>query len=342
MLAGLGIPVLPLTGRADPTPLLAFATATRLRRRRDGHREPQPARLQRLQGLLGQRRADHPAASTRHRRRDRRSAASDRGAACRPTTSSRRSPTGSPSTRRALVADYLDDVVALARPSRADGAPRDRVHAAARRRRWRSVEPALERAGFPSVPRCRRSASRIPSSRPSRSRTPRRRARWTACSRWRASGRADLVLANDPDADRLRVAVPGRRPASGCSPATRSARCSPTTCCEADPEADRWSSRRSCRRSCSARIAAAHGADYRETLTGFKWICKPRARAEPERPLRVRLRGGARLRRRPARARQGRRLGRGDLRRARRRPAPPPARRSPTVSSGSPSPTVVT
>ena len=41
------------------------------RRGRDGHRQPQPARVQRLQGLLGQRRADHPAARRGHRRRHR-------------------------------------------------------------------------------------------------------------------------------------------------------------------------------------------------------------------------------------------------------------------------------
>ena len=55
-----------------PTPAAAFAV-TRLGRGGggDGHREPQPARVQRLQGLLGQRRADHPAARRRDRRGDR-------------------------------------------------------------------------------------------------------------------------------------------------------------------------------------------------------------------------------------------------------------------------------
>ena len=37
---------------------------------------------------------------------------------------------------------------------------------------------------------------------------------------------ADLVVANDPDADRCAVAVAGRRTAGGCCAATRSARCS--------------------------------------------------------------------------------------------------------------------
>ena len=39
--------------------------AARRRGGGDGHRQPQPARVQRLQGVLGQRRADHPARTTR-------------------------------------------------------------------------------------------------------------------------------------------------------------------------------------------------------------------------------------------------------------------------------------
>ena len=61
----------PRPGHAAPLP----DAAARLRRhrpprrrRRDGDREPQPAGVQRLQGLLGERRADHPAARQGHRR----------------------------------------------------------------------------------------------------------------------------------------------------------------------------------------------------------------------------------------------------------------------------------
>ena len=61
VLARRGIAV-PYCRRPVPTPLLAFALQ---RPRRGGgghgHRQPQPGRRQRLQGLLGERRPDHPA-----------------------------------------------------------------------------------------------------------------------------------------------------------------------------------------------------------------------------------------------------------------------------------------
>ena len=66
---------------------------------------------------------------------------------------------------------------------------------------------------------------------------------------------AELVLANDPDADRLAVAVPGaRRPMAGAARATRWACCSADHLLahDADPEPTAGSSRaRSSRRRCS-------------------------------------------------------------------------------------------
>lgn len=86
---------------------------------------------------------------------------------------------------------------------------------------------------------------------------------------------ADLVLANDPDADRIAVAVPvagGIRALSGDevgtllaedllshSDGTTEPRCVATTVVSS--------------RLLRA-IAAEHGADYAETLTGFKWIAQ--------------------------------------------------------------------
>ena len=84
-----------------------------------------------------------------------------------------------------------------------------------------------------------------------------------------AAVRADLVLANDPDADRCAVAVPDRdgwRPLTGDEVggllgeflATRGASGTFATTIVSS--------------SRLGRITAAHGLGYAETLTGFKWI----------------------------------------------------------------------
>ena len=257
MLAGARHPGAPPRRSRCPTPLARVRRPPpRLPRAgRHGHREPQPARVQRLQGLLGRRRADHPAG--RRARSPRRSPPSSRRlptdadlAAASPTSAP---PVGDDS----LEAAYLDDVIGPARPAaraRAAGivyTPLHGVGAALLRR------ALFERAGFAAARRGgRRSPSPIPSSPRSRSRTPRRRARWTGRSRWPARAAADLVLANDPDADRLAVAVPrARRPVAACSPATRSARCSADYLLATTAGADadrRIVATRSSRRSCSA------------------------------------------------------------------------------------------
>ena len=106
-----------------------------------------------------------------------------------------------------IVDHYLDTVAGLA-----DDGPRDLdiVYTPLHGVGGTSVVQVLETAGL------RRPAGRAPSrssptptSRPSPSPTPRSRARWT--SRWPSpSARgADLVVANDPDADRCAAAVPG-------------------------------------------------------------------------------------------------------------------------------------
>ena len=85
----------------------------------------------------------------------------------------------------------------------------------------------------------------------------------------RASG-ADLVIANDPDADRC--ARRGRRPGAARRRARGAAR-RPRAAPHQRRRPARWP-RRSCPRRCCGRLAAAHGVHYAETLTGFKWIVK--------------------------------------------------------------------
>lgn len=91
---------------------------------------------------------------------------------------------------------------------------------------------------------------------------------------------ADIVLANDPDADRLAVAVDGARLTGdqvGClladhllaQPAPAGDAREPLVVCSLVSS------------TLLGRIASSHGAHYERTLTGFKWIVRP-AFAHPE------------------------------------------------------------
>jgi phosphomannomutase len=131
---------------------------------------------------------------------------------------------------------------------------------------------------------------------------------------------APLVLANDPDADRLAVAVRtanGYRALSGdqigvllgydrLKSLGGDKSCVVTTVVSSQ---------------LLGVVARALGADFEQTLTGFKWIMKRRARARGRRgAVSLRLRGGPRLLRWRCGRRQRRHLGRDVLCRARRRP----------------------
>ena len=244
---------------ADPAAGLRHPRA-RLRRRRDGDRQPQPAAGQRLQGLPRRRQPDRAAG----RRRDRRA---DRGGR-RASPTCRAAPAGTVLGEE-IVDRYLDTdrrpgrrraprprrsstprCTASAATLGAAGARDGRVRRAARRRRSRR--------------------SPTPTSPPSPSPTPRSRARWTWRWRWPSERGADLVVANDPDADRCAAAVPGAH-------GWRMLRGDEVGALLA---AHLLAQGRDGRLRHLDRLLLAAGQDgrappaqpYAETLTGFKWI----------------------------------------------------------------------
>jgi len=85
---------------------------------------------------------------------------------------------------------------------------------------------------------------------------------------------ADLVLANDPDADRLCVAVPDPSAAGGYRPLTgdQTGAVLADYLLEASPADRRMVATTVVSSQLLGFLAKQAGADYRETLTGFKWI----------------------------------------------------------------------
>ena len=112
-----------------------------------------------------------------------------------------------------------DVVEAYLRPGRracsTPGAPARPVASSTRRCTASAADRAPRGLRARRLPGAARSSPSRPSptrtSRPSPSPTRRSRARWTWPSRPRARAAADLVIANDPDADRCAVAVPDPR-----------------------------------------------------------------------------------------------------------------------------------
>ena len=166
---------------------------------------------------------------------------------------------------------YLEAVVALRASPTLDGrslvmayTPLHGVGAA-------SVEPALQRAGFPQVhtePSQREPDPEFPTvAFPN----PEEKGAMDRVLALATSVTADLVLANDPDADRLCVGVPegaGYRLLTGDQVGVLLADYLLTV----GPAGKRMVATTLVSSQLLGFLAQDAGADYRETLTGFKWI----------------------------------------------------------------------
>jgi phosphomannomutase len=98
---------------------------------------------------------------------------------------------------------------------------------------------------------------------------------------------ADLVLANDPDGDRIATAIPDADAPSGYRPLTGDEiGCLLAEWLLAGGSGPRTVATTVVSSQLLARIAAAHGAAYAETLTGFKWLATAAVEGDAEgRPL---------------------------------------------------------
>ena len=240
----------PAAGVRDPR--------VRLRRRRDGDRQPQPAAGQRLQGLPRRRQPDRAARPTRASRRgSRRSGGSP---TCRAATAARCSTTS-------IVDRYLDTVAELA----ADG-PRDLdiVYTPLHGVGGTSVVQVLETAGF-SAPRVVAEQEQPDGTFPT-----------VSFPNPEEPGAMDLAMAlaeqrrrrhrgrQRPGRRPLRRRGPRRRTAGGCCAATRSGALLASHLLRRGKQGVYATSIVSS--SLLGRMAAAAGQPYAETLTGFKWI----------------------------------------------------------------------
>jgi len=134
-----------------------------------------------------------------------------------------------------------------------------------------SVEPALERGGFPRIHTETSQRAGDPDFPTVAFPNPEEKGAMDRVLDLARRSNADLVLANDPDADRLCVAVPddgGYRVLTGDQVGALFA----DYLLEVSPKDKRMVATTIVSSQLLSYLARQTGADYRETLTGFKWI----------------------------------------------------------------------
>jgi phosphomannomutase len=181
-----------------------------------------------------------------------------------------------------LVADYVDGALEVARPRPTGGAtaPRDLsivytpLHGVA----GDVVRQVFGAAGFPPLHVVPEQAEPDPDFPTAPKPNPEEPGALDLALGLAAATDADVVLANDPDGDRLAVAVPtGGGPAgawrvlSGDEIGVLLA----DWLLEQGSGADRLVVTTIVSSSMLGRLAAARGVEFAETLTGFKWIVRP-------------------------------------------------------------------
>ena len=167
--------------------------------------------------------------------------------------------------------EYLDAVLALRQQPHIDGKGVVIAYTPLHGVGARSVEPCLARAGYTQVhtePSQREPDPEFPTvAFPN----PEEKGAMDRVLALAASVNADLVLANDPDADRLAIAVPdgpGFRQLTGDQLGALLA----DYLLEVGPKDKRMVATTIVSSQLLGYLAKQTGADYRETLTGFKWI----------------------------------------------------------------------
>ncbi len=171
----------------------------------------------------------------------------------------------------ALHDRYIEQVVALRAQKSLDGSNLIIAYTPLHGVGAPSVEPALQRAGFPRVhtePSQREGDPDFPTvAFPN----PEEKGAMDRVLELARKSNADVVLANDPDADRLCVAVPHAgtyRVLTGDQVGALLA----DYLLEVSPKDKRMVATTIVSSQLLSFLAKQTGADYRETLTGFKWI----------------------------------------------------------------------